>query len=134
MGKVRLTSEYTVEKIKVQEQISEQTPAQTQNKSDEYMPGARVPGSSSEKAAGAEVANIEMSSFDGGNDDEVEEQKDSSTPLQPGEDDLMSGSEQDLTTLNKSGATAGTKDCIDYSSLPSIEQLLEQNGFGVKFG
>jgi hypothetical protein len=38
------------------------------------------------------------------------------------------------TTLNKSGVTTGPKDCIDYSALPSIEQLLEQNGFGVKFG
>jgi len=92
MGKVRLTSEYTIEPTKVPDQISEQPSAQTQKKSEEYMTGARVPGSSSENA-GVEAANVEMSSFDGGDNDEVEEQKDSSTPLQPGDDDLMSGSE-----------------------------------------
>jgi hypothetical protein len=50
------------------------------------MPGARVPGSSEKaKSAANDLANVEMSSFDGGNDDEAEEIKDSELPLQPGD-------------------------------------------------
>ena len=98
------------------------------------MPGARVPNPNFNPE---DVGNLSANS----NDDLQEEVKDQNQPgskqneIQPGSqpdldgDDPMSGSECDQTTAKV------TKDSnIDYASLPSIEQLLEQNGFGVKFG
>ena len=65
-----------------------------------------------------------MSSQDGGNAHDPEEEKEAKAAnLDADNDDLMSGSELDPITQNKNG----TKDNIDYASLPSIEQLLEQH-------
>lgn len=122
MGKVRLTSEY---------RVATENPSEASKDSSQPLIDQRSTlhhlflclgqqktqqAETEKKAATAEECKDQQAEL---NDD-------------PDNDDPMTGSECGDQVTAKVPSAA--KDSIDYASLPSIEQLLEQNGFGAKFG
>lgn len=79
-----------------------------------FMEGAKVP-----PPTAVEVDNLKPVALE-------EEVKDTNEFEGIDSDDEMSGSNCEVKTKDQKE--------IDYSSLPSIDQILETNGFGVKFG